>query len=73
MPRFNLDYETADLIRNAFLPANPRKLRRVSPEVRRAVDAYLDALYVASDHQAPASPAQVQRGVGCEPSNGEKK
>jgi hypothetical protein len=42
-----LNYHTADIIRRAFLPINPRRLRNASPEVRQAIADYLDALYAA--------------------------
>ena len=48
-----LDLRTAELIRNVFLPKNPRKMRGAHVDVLAAVDAYLAALAVA--HLAAAT------------------
>jgi hypothetical protein len=51
MTTIKLDLRTARLIRQAFLPANPRKLRTATPEVRLAAMDFIALLEAAEIEQ----------------------
>lgn len=53
-----LPFETARLIRNVFLPRNPRKMRNAHPDVLAAVDLFIARLAQAAN--APYSAVETK-------------
>lgn len=58
-----IPFETARLIRNVFLPANPRKLRKAHPDTVAAVELFLAKLSQAACASAPETGALCPHGM----------
>ncbi|NIA72305.1 hypothetical protein HBA54_27315 [Pelagibius litoralis] len=57
MQMFELDFETAALIRRVYLPRNPNKIRNADPAVKAAVVAFIAAI-----ERGPLPPEHVPYG-----------
>jgi hypothetical protein len=47
MKTVTVDFRTADLIRKAFVPRNPKKMRNAAPEVVQAAKDFIAAVEAA--------------------------
>jgi hypothetical protein len=55
--------DVAVLVRNAFLPLNPRKLRSATPEVKAAAMVFKDAVARAQDAELAALASATPKAV----------
>lgn len=60
MKTVELDLETAQLIRNAFIPHNPRRMRNCDEQVRQAALRFIEAVELAS-RSSPSADSGVPR------------
>lgn len=62
MKKVTVDLETAKLIRRAFLPVNPDKMRTAAPEVVDAARKFIDAVEAAEKREEKPSPRRSLGG-----------